>query len=207
MNCVFIHGLGQTPESWDAVASRLPAGPEIHRSALDAAAAEGPLTYGRLYGAFAGECGRLEGPLRLCGISLGAVLAMQYALEEPARVDSLVLIAPQYRMPRLLLKFQNAVFRLLPRAAFRGMGFERRDVISLTQSMGELDFTARLGELKCPALIVCGGRDRANRRAAEEMARALPRAGLSIVEGAGHEVNVDAPGELSALIREAWSLG
>ena len=80
MNCVFIHGLGQTPESWDAVASRLPAGLDIHRSALAAAAAEGPLTYGRLYGAFAGECGRLEGPLRLCGISLGAVLAMQYAL-------------------------------------------------------------------------------------------------------------------------------
>ena len=39
------------------------------------------------------------------------------------------------------------------------------------------------------------------------MARALPHAGLSIVEVAGHEVNVDAPGELSALIREAWSLG
>ena len=34
--------------------------------------------------------------LNLCGLSLGAVLALNYAIDFPKKVNSLILIAPQY---------------------------------------------------------------------------------------------------------------
>ena len=200
MTEVFIHGLGQGPESWAGVLSRLPAGGKAFVPDLPRLAGGRSVIYDGLYGALARELDALEGPLALCGLSLGAVLALNYALDRPQRVRALALIAPQYRMPRLLLGVQSAVFRLLPRRAFGGMGFSKRDVIALTSSMRRLDFTPRLGKLACPALIVCGGRDRANMRAAETLAALLPEARLETVAGGGHELNADAPEELARLL-------
>lgn len=65
-----------------------------------------------------------------------------------------------------------------------------------------LDFSAKLGGIACPAAVVCGERDRANRGAAEELQRLLPNAELRIIPGAGHEVNRDAPEALAALLNE-----
>ena len=115
-----------------------------------------------------------------------------------------MLIAPQYKMPRLLLGIQNIVFRILPQAAFGSMGFSKRDTIALTTSMKKINFTPFLNEIACPAFIICGQKDRANQNAARILANTIPNAKLSFVESAGHEVNIDAPVTLGDLIKEAW---
>lgn len=51
---------------------------------------------GRWEDLYAGSCryaDRAGTPLHLCGLSLGAVLALQYAIERPQAVRSLVLAA------------------------------------------------------------------------------------------------------------------
>ena len=115
-----------------------------------------------------------------------------------------MLIAPQYKMPGLLLDIQNIVFRILPQVAFGSMGFPKRDVIPLTTSMKKIDFTSLLNEVTFPAFVVCGQKDRANQNAARILANTIPNAKLSFVESAGHEVNIDAPVALADLIKEAW---
>ena len=35
----------------------------------------------------------------LCGLSLGGVLALNYAIEHPEKIKGMVLIATQYKMP------------------------------------------------------------------------------------------------------------
>ena len=75
-----------------------------------------------------------------------------------------MLIAPQYKMPGLLLDIQNIVFRILPQVAFGSMGFPKRDVIALTTSMKKIDFTSLLNEVTFPAFIICGQKDRANQK-------------------------------------------
>ena len=207
MTCVFIHGLGQTPSSWDKVTAHLPTDIKIYRPSLSAIVKGEQITYEKLYKAFENECSHIEGPLYLCGISLGAVLALHYAINNPEKAASLMLIAPQYKMPGLLLEIQNIVFRLLPQAAFGSMGFSKRDVIALTASMKKLDFTPMLNGLTCPSFVICGQKDRANRNAAEMLANAIPDAKLSFVESAGHEVNTDAPAALADLIKKAWFYG
>lgn len=202
MKRIFLHGLGQGPGSWDEVLAALgEAGVCPDLSALLSA---GEATYPGLY---RGLCAALEGedsPLSLCGLSLGAVLALQYALDHPERVDSLTLIAPQYQMPKGLLTLQNLAFRLMPASAFGEMGLGKKDILTLTSSMMELNFTDRLGELSCPALVLCGERDKANRKAAKALVALNPMAQFQLVSGAGHELNRDRPEALAALLKEFW---
>ena len=84
------------------------------------------------------------------------------------------------------------------------MGFTKQDLLRLTGSMRELDFSDALSSISCPALILCGGKDRTNRAAAAELASRLPDARLQTIEGAGHEVNADAPAQLALALTRFW---
>ena len=207
MTYVFIHGLRQTSSSWDKVIAHLPADIQIYRPCLSALVKGKQPAYENLYDAFENECCSMEIPLCLCGISLGAILALQYTRNHPQKVKSLMLIAPQYKMPRVLLGIQTIVFRILPPAAFGAAGFSKRDIIALTTSMKKIDLTPFLNEITCPVFIVCGQKDRANQKAARILANTIPNAKLSFIESAGHEVNIDAPVALADLIKGAWFYG
>ena len=162
------------------------------------------ITYENLYKTFENQCNRMEKPLYLCGISLGAILALQYTLNNPTKVKSLMLIAPQYKMPKSLLVVQNIVFRVLPQTAFCHMGFSKSDMITLTTSMKRIDFTPAIHRITCPSFIICGQKDRVNQNASRMLANTIPNAKLSLVENSGHEVNIDAPSALAGLIKKAW---
>ena len=205
MTQVYIHGLGQTPASWGPLLERLDAPPERVCPDLTELVSAGAAVYPALFRAFARYCDGLEGPLALCGLSLGGVLALHYAAQRPERMGALVLMAPQYRMPKRLLQFQNGLFRLMPPAMFREAGFTKSQFLQLCGSMADLDLSGALSRIVCPTLIFCGGRDRANRRASAELAGLLPGAELRIVEGAGHELNREVPDQLAPLLRDFYA--
>lgn len=201
MQYIFIHGLGQTPECWEETIAHMDLQAETVCPGLPELLRHQEVTYENLFQTFCGYCNRLTGPLNLCGLSLGAVLALHYGIENPEKVGSLALIAAQYAMPKRLLRLQNTVFRCLPKPMFRQMGFQKSDFIRLTESMMDLDFSGDLERLACPVLILCGGRDRANRQAAQQLAQRIPHAAYRTIEGAGHEVNLDAAEKLAEILR------
>lgn len=203
MNLLLLHGLGQGPGSWDGVLDAL--GPDPGAACPDLfGLCGGAPDYPALYAALEDYAGALPEPVLLCGLSLGAVLALDYAIRRPERVAGLVLVAPQYKMPRALLRLQNAVFRMMPERSFAQTGMGKGDVLRLTASMMDLDLRDGLARVDCPALILVGEKDAANRKAARELAGLLPRATVREVPGAGHEVNVDAPRELAEALRGFW---
>ena len=102
------------------------------------------MTYDNLYAAFSDYCNQYDEPIDLCGLSLGGVLALNYAIQYPKKVRSLVLIATQYKMPKKLLKFQNLLFRFMPKSMFQQMGFRKADFLLLCETMMELDFNNSL---------------------------------------------------------------
>lgn len=63
--------------------------------------------------------------------------------------------------------------------------------------MMELDYSGELNKISCPVLVICGEKDRANRKASQELASRLAHAEFCVIEQAGHEVNVDAPERLA----------
>ena len=204
MNLIFLHGLGQSTSSWNETLSLLPRYTTAYCLDLLGLCMDNKRVYENMYSAFEKYADEYEEPINLCGISLGAVLALNYAIDNPQKVASLILIAPQYKMPQLLLSIQSMVFHILPQRAFQKIGFNKKDMISMANSMRLLNFTPMLKNIVCPVLIVCGDRDMSNKKASKALAKNISGTQLSFVENAGHEVNVDAPAKLANLIKEFW---
>lgn len=201
---VFIQGLGQSPDSWKQTAAQLNFSQYNTCPDFTELLQGQESTYLNLYNAFSAYCSKQTAPLQLCGLSLGGVLALNYAIEHPENVSSLVLIAAQYNMPKNLLRFQNLLFRFLPKSAFRQMGFEKADMIQLCKTMLDLDFSASLKQIACPTLVLCGEKDTANKAASTDLASLLPNAELRIISGAGHEVNTEAPEQLAKVLQSFY---
>ena len=168
---------------------------------------EGNCYYSNMYSAFCDYCNHFAEPLNLCGLSLGAVLALNYAIDFPQRVKSLILIAPQYNMPKFLLKVQNVLFKFMPKSQFKDIGLTKRDFITLTNSMADMDFTSGLENVSCPVLVLCGEKDNVNKKAAIKIARKISRARFSTIENSGHEVNIDNPKGVAMAMKSYWHCG
>ena len=107
MKYLYLHGLGQKPDSWNRVIKETKVSESSVNLSLAGMLKGKAVTYKELYSAFSGECDRENEEIVLCGLSLGAVLALNYAIDHPDKVKALVLIAAQYKMPKNLLKVQD----------------------------------------------------------------------------------------------------
>ena len=197
MKYVLLHGMGQNASSWDKTISLLSDDTETVCPELSDFFTEGNCFYNKMYAAFCDYCNNFSELLNLCGLSLGAVLALNYAIDFPKKVNSLILIAPQYDMPKFLLKVQNVLFKFMPESQFT-----KKDFITLTNSMADMDFTNGLDKVTCPVLILCGEKDNVNKKAAIKLAEKLPNAKFATIENSGHEVNIDNPQGLAKVTGE-----
>lgn len=198
MKVVFLHGLGQTAKDWQAVAEFTAAAdvdcPELFSSA------KGSFTYDDILAWLENRYTDEAEPFVLCGLSLGAVLALDYSIRHPDKITSLILIGAQYKVPTMLIDLQNIIFRLMPSKMFDSTGLSKADTIKLSHSMRTLDFSRSLDKITCPVTIICGEKDTANLEASKKLKELLPQSRLNIVPDAGHEVNKCAPDAISAVI-------
>ena len=200
MKTILLHGLGQTAQDWKEVVCQLSSSnvecPELFSSM------ENEISYPQILGDLERRYSNAKEPLRICGLSLGALLAIDFAIRHGDKVASLVLIGTQYKVPSLLIDFQNLIFRCMPNKAFESMGLSKSNTIKLAHSMRALDFTAQLSGILCPVHILCGEKDSANLKASKKLNEILPKATLQIVPGAGHEINKDAPEAIAAILNK-----
>ena len=204
MKYLYLHGLGQKPDCWDRTIKETKVSGSSIRLSLAEMSEGKDVTYKELYSAFSEVCDKEDEEIVLCGLSLGAVLALNYAIDHPDKTKALVLIAAQYKMPEKLLKFQNVLFRLMPNSMFKQIGFKKADVISLCGTMAKLDFTDSLHNVSCPVLIVCGEKDHANKKASKELTRYLSKSFFYELLKTGHEVNIEAPEEIAIVLQKFY---
>ena len=204
MKYLYLHGLGQKPDSWDRVIKETKVSENSVNLSLAGMLEGKTATYKELYSAFSSECDKEKEGIALCGLSLGAVLALNYAIDHPDKVKALVLIAAQYKMPKKLLKVQNMLFHLMPNSAFSKMGFPKADVINLCGTMAELDFSDSLHKVSCPVLIVCGEKDAANKKTSKELCYYLNNSYFYELMKTGHEANIEAPEELANMLQRFY---
>lgn len=200
MQQIFVHGLGQTPSSWDKTIKNLVMQSNCNCPNLAEMLQNKETNYTNLYTAFSEYCDGFSEPLNICGLSLGGVLALHYGIEHPQKVNSLALIAAQFIMPKKLLAFQNIIFQFMPQSMFQQMGLGKKQFIQLSKSMMELDYSRELNKILCPVLVLCGEKDSTNMKASKELASRLSHAEFCVIEKAGHEVNVDAPEQLASIL-------
>ena len=194
---ILIHGSGHKASSWQKTISFLDHQEDILCPELSAILNGREASFPNLRAAFAAYCAQAGGPVHLCGLSLGGILALDYALDHPENVKTLVLIGTPHKVPKFAFALQNVVFRLLPKSTFTSMAFDKKDTFALGNSMKNLDFSGRLGEVQCPTLILCGEKDGANLKSARFLAGHIPGAELQVLENTGHVVNEENPRALA----------
>ena len=198
MKTIILHGLGQTPASWNKVISRLGGGTVC----LDLFAPLTDVSFPALYDSLSGFLDSQSEPFDLCGLSLGAVAALKYAVERPGKVSRLALIAAQYKTSKALIALQDLMFRFMPEKNFEDVGLSKADFIKLCRSTAEVDLSGELGKVDCPVLLLCGSEDKVNLKASERLEKLLRNAKLKVIENAGHELNSDAPEALADTLTE-----
>lgn len=198
---VFLHGLGEGPGVWDAQRAASPSGFEGVAVDVFEGAGSGVASEFSLEGAatlVVNELDRLGiEQAHVCGLSLGAMIALQVALDHPERVRSLALAAGQVKPPRALMAVQSAVMRLLPSSVFERQGAAKEVMLPVLRAVGRVDFSALLASVSVPTLVLCGSKDRPNLPAARRLAQGIRGAQLHVIPGVGHQSHVQAPEEFS----------
>lgn len=202
MKKILVHGSGHKATSWNETISYMKDSGEVLCPNLFSILNGKEPTYDNLFASFAEYCDQIDGPIHLCGLSLGGILALQYALDFPDKVKTLVLIGTPHKMPKVMLAVQNIVFRFLPKSVFDNMEFSKKDIFTLEKSMKDLDFRGKVKNIACPTLIVCGKNDSANMKSALYFSENIPGAKLEILENTGHIVNEENPRALAKLLDE-----
>ena len=175
---ILVHGSGHKAASWKETVSCMDGKEELLCPDLCALLAGKTASYPSLYGAFAEYCDHVGRAVHLCGLSLGGILALHYAL----------------------------IFRFLPRSVFDTMAFDKESTFVLGNSMKKLDFSGRVRGMRCPVLIICGEKDRSNIRSAQYLSQNIPGAELQLIEHTGHVVNEENPKALAERLNKFYSL-
>lgn len=205
MKKILVHGSGHKATSWNETISYMKDSGEVLCPNLFSILNGKEPTYDNLFASFAEYCNQIDGQIHLCGLSLGGILALQYALDFPDKVKTLVLIGTPHKMPKVMLAVQNIVFRFLPKSVFDNMEFSKKDIFTLEKSMKDLDFRGKVKNIACPTLIVCGKNDSANMKSALYFSENIPGAKLEILENTGHIVNEENPRALAKLLDEFFA--
>ena len=204
MRKILIHGSGHKAASWDKVISYMNNDKDILCPNLSTILNGKEASYNNLYSSFAEYCNKLDGKIELCGLSLGGILALNYAIEYPNKVEKLVLIGIPHKVPKVMFSIQNVIFKFLPKKIFETMAFNKKDTFILGNTMKKLDFSNRVKNVKCPTLIICGEKDSSNIKSAHYLAENIKNAKLEIMKNTGHIINEENPKELSELLTEFW---
>jgi 3-oxoadipate enol-lactonase len=155
-----------------------------------------------------------SGPTHICGLSLGALVALQVYQAAPGLVRSLILSGGQVHPNRLLMKIQELVVSLLPERALTldvpkqawqhhpelvaeakatARLSSKRSTLSALNAIAAIDFRRLLPTISVPTLVLCGTKDRANLPASRQMGAAIPHAELQIIPDVGHIWNLEKP--------------
>jgi 3-oxoadipate enol-lactonase len=155
----------------------------------------------------------------LVGHSAGGVVVMRFALDHPKRAVAVVLVGTASECNARGLDYYEQLATLAERgetAKVRkrlGVGseadgappFDAATFANVARAMGHLHhepLTARLGEIRCPALVLVGEKDFLGAGGSVIMSRALPNARLEIVPGRGHGLFLEDPTGFNHLVAE-----
>lgn len=188
---VFLAGLGQSPDVWKPVIEKLPEG-------LDGLAL--PIALGEHF-SFADRSRRLLDQLdsagvasaHLCGLSLGAMLGVQFAADFPERTNRLILSGGQVHPHAAVMRLQNVLMRMLPERLVATPVASKSDVLAALRAIEKMDMREEMTRVQAPTLVLCGRRDLANVRAARQLAAGIDGAQLELVAGVGHVWNETHP--------------
>ncbi len=202
---VLLHGAGQMPTMWQAQVEALGAQTKAIAPWIEGLRPGRPRELS-LTRAAAGLLQTLDlngiAKARVVAHQLGAMVALQAAADDPARIDRMVLSGAVVVPGRTAIAMQKALIRFMPAARLAEVGATKDDLIRALEAMAEANFPDHLGDIHVPTLVICCADDQAGRAYAQLLVDRLPDAELRLVAGSSSAPMTASPTEYNQAMVE-----
>ena len=203
MKLIFLHGLGQSADSWKEVQDLLADYPS---EALDLFPT-GVTTYQeakeRIYQRLTGEAE----PFVLIGLSLGAALALELSSSDISNLQALVLSGCPLKLAgNIPFYIQSLIFKLLPKRIFEKQGANKALMVGVSEELKTLDLREIVRNCPYPTLLICGSQDKPNLSLMKSIHALMPDSQFEIIPDGPHVLNKAKPKEFAELTRSFLEL-
>ena len=194
MKLVFLHGLGQSAETWKEVRNLLTDYPSEAIELFPSGVSNYQQAKERVYQHLAQE---IE-PFILVGLSLGAALALELSSYDLPNLQGLVLSGCPLKLAgNILFKIQLMIFKLLPKSFFEKQGADKTLMVGVSEELKTLDLTQIAQNCHYPSLLICGSKDLPNLISMRKLYQLLPQAQFQIIPDGPHTLNTAKPKEFA----------
>ncbi|MDV8691942.1 alpha/beta hydrolase [Streptococcus pneumoniae] len=192
MKLIFLHGLGQSAESWKEVRNLLTDYPSEAIELFPSGVSNYQQAKERVYQHLAQE----TEPFVLIGLSLGAALALELSSYDLPNLRALILSGCPLKLAgNILFYLQLLIFKLLPKRVFEKQGANKTLMVGVSEELKTLDLTDIVGTCSYPTLLICGSKDKPNLSSMKALHRLLTDSQFQIIPDGPHVLNKAKPKE------------
>ena len=203
MKLIFLHGLGQSADSWKEVQELLVDYPSEALELFPSGVATYQEAKERIYQYLSKE----TEPFVLIGLSLGAVLALELSSYDLPNLQGLVLSGCPLKLAgNILFKIQLMIFKLLPKSFFEKRGANKAFMVGVSEELKTLDLTDISRTCSYPTLLICGSKDKPNLSSMRSIHKLILESQFQIIPDGPHVLNKEKPKEFAEITRSFLEL-
>lgn len=203
MKLIFLHGLGQSADSWKEVQDLLTDYPS---EALDLFPS-GVGTYQEAKEHIYQHLSKETEPIVLVGLSLGAALALELSSYDLPNLQALVLSGCPLKLAgNIPFYIQSLIFKLLPKRIFEKQGADKSLLVGVSEELKTLDLREIARNCSYPTLLICGSQDKPNLKSMKDLQQLIPNSQFQIIPDGPHVLNRAKPKEFAEITRSFLEL-
>ena len=192
MKLIFLHGLGQSADSWKEVQYLLADYPS---EALDLFPS-GVGTYQEAKERIYQHLSKETEPFVLVGLSLGAALALELSSFEIPNLQALILSGCPLKLAgNIPFYIQSLIFKLLPKRIFEKQGANKALMVGVSEELKTLDLREIAKNCPYPTLLICGSQDKPNLSSMKAIQELMSNSQFQIIPDGPHVLNKEKPKE------------
>ena len=199
MKLIFLHGLGQSAESWKEARNLLTDYPSEAIELFPSTVSNYQQAKERVYQHLAQE----TEPFILVGLSLGAALALELSSYDLPNLQGLVLSGCPLKLAgNILFKIQLMIFKLLPKSFFEKRGANKALMVGVSEELKTLDLTDISRICPYPTLLICGSKDKPNLSSMRSLHKLISGSQFQIIPDGPHVLNKEKPKEFAGTVKD-----
>ena len=203
MKLIFLHGLGQSAESWKEVQELLADYPSEALDLFPTGITSYQEAKERIYQHLSEE----TEPFVLIGLSLGAALALELSSYDLPNIQALVLSGCPLKLAgNIPFYIQLLIFKLLPKRVFEKQGADKALMVGVSEELKTLDLTDISRTCPYPTLLICGSKDKPNLSSMRSLHKLISESQFQIIPDGPHVLNRAKPKEFAEITRSFLEL-